>query len=82
MLRDERVVAVDDVIVALKRSLEDMADEISAVHKQPRLAEALRQATAVGGRSWSGWRMRCEPWGICPPPPTPTVKLSRTLRRA
>lgn len=46
MLRDDRVVAVDDVIVALKRSLEDMAEEISAEHEQPRLAQVLRQASA------------------------------------
>lgn len=46
MLRDDRVVAVDDVVVALKRGLEDMAEEISADHGQPRLASLLRAVSA------------------------------------
>ncbi|WP_404384019.1 lipid kinase [Caenispirillum salinarum] len=46
MLRDARVVAVDDVIVALKRSLGDMAEEIHADHQQPKLANLLREASA------------------------------------
>lgn len=46
MLRDDRVVAVDDVIVALKRGLEDMAEEIAIQHGQKDLADYLRAVSA------------------------------------